>query len=43
MAHDPRTTTIAPGAALLGPNEIRDAVPEACGEKQEAVPAAWRR
>jgi hypothetical protein len=42
-AHVQRAITAAPGAALLGPNEIGDALPEACGERQEAVPAPRRR
>ena len=37
-----RAITAAPGPALLGSNQIRDALPEAGGETQEAVPAAWR-
>jgi hypothetical protein len=39
---DPRAFTVAPGAALLGPNAIRDALPEACGERQKALPAPRR-
>jgi hypothetical protein len=39
---DPRTIAAAPGAALLGPNEIEDALSEACGERQEALPPPWR-
>jgi hypothetical protein len=39
---DARAFTVAPRAALLGPNEIRDALPEACGERQEALPAPRR-
>ena len=41
--HDPRAIAAAPGAALLGPNAIGDALPEACGERQEALPPPWRR
>jgi hypothetical protein len=40
---DPRAITVAPGAALLGPNEIGHALPETCGEGQETVPASRRR
>jgi len=39
---DARAFTVAPGAALLGPNEIGDALPEACGERQKALPAPRR-
>jgi len=39
---DARAFTAAPGAALLGPNEIGDALPEACGERQKALPAPRR-
>ena len=41
-AHVQRAIIAAPGTALLGPNEIGDALPEASGERQEAVPAPWR-
>jgi hypothetical protein len=37
-----RAISAASGPALLGSNQIRDALPEAGGERQEAVPAAWR-
>jgi hypothetical protein len=37
-----RAITAAPGPALLGSNQIWDALPEAGGERQEALPAAWR-
>jgi hypothetical protein len=40
---DPRAIAVAPGAALLGPNEIRDALPETRGERQEALPPPRRR
>jgi hypothetical protein len=40
---DPRTLTSAPGAALLGPNAVGDAMPEARGERQEALPPPRRR
>jgi hypothetical protein len=36
---DARAFAAAPRAALLGPNEIRDALPEAGGERQKALPA----
>ena len=39
---DPRAIAAAPGAALLGPNEVGDSLSEAHGERQEALPAAWR-
>ena len=39
---DPRAITVAPGAALLGPNEIGNALPEACGEGQKALPPPRR-
>jgi hypothetical protein len=41
-AHVQRAITAAPGTALLGPNEIGDALPEAGGEGQEALPAPRR-
>src|SRR5271166_27810 len=40
--HVQRAITAAPGAALLGPNEVGDALPEACGERQKALPAPRR-
>jgi hypothetical protein len=39
---DARAFTVAPGAALLGPNEIRDALPETGGERQTTLPAPRR-
>jgi hypothetical protein len=42
-AHDQRAISAAPGTPLLGPNEIGDALPEACGERQEALPPPRRR
>jgi hypothetical protein len=40
--HVQRAITAVPGTALLGANEIGDALPKACGERQEAVPTARR-
>ena len=40
---DPRTLTAAPGAALLGPNPVGDAVSETRSERQEALPPPRRR
>jgi hypothetical protein len=40
---DARAFTVAPGAPLLGPNSVGDALPEACGERQKALPAPRRR
>ena len=37
-----RAITAAPGPALLGSNQIRDALPETRGDRQEAVPSPWR-
>ena len=37
-----RAITAAPGPALLGSNQIRDALPETRGDSQEAVPSPWR-
>ena len=42
-ALDPRTLTAAPGAALLGPNPVGDALSETRGERQEALPPPRRR
>jgi hypothetical protein len=39
---DPRAIAAAHGAALLGPNPVGDALSEACGEGQEALPPPWR-
>jgi hypothetical protein len=39
-ATDSRTVAFAPGAALLGQDPGRDAVPESCSEGQEALPYA---
>jgi hypothetical protein len=41
-ALDPRALTTAPGAALLGPNPVGDAMSETRGERQEALPPPWR-
>jgi hypothetical protein len=36
---DPRTVAAAPGPALLGPNAVGGSLSEACGDRQEALPA----
>ena len=40
---DRRAITATPGAALLGPNAVGDALSETRGERQEALPPPRRR